>query len=272
MATAGQNAIARGSEGGVDRALLDGPLGRRWRQAWTVLSFALFGAGTVAFGLIVAPLLWLAVWSRERRRRVARSLISKQFGFFIRFMGLFVLSWRVTGLPDPEDETPRVVVANHPTLIDAVFLMWLFPGADCVVKASHWRNPIMMFAVRAAGYLPNDDHETLARHAVERLRTGACLLMFPQGTRTRPGEEPVFRRGAAVFAARAGAELLPVRIRCTPPALRKGEPWLRVPDRRGHFDIEVLERLDPGEWTGNGQGERKGTRDLTRRLGALLLT
>lgn len=271
MTAAEQNSIDRRAH---ERAPLDGPLGRFWRQVWTALSFVLFGLGALLFGGVVFPGLWLLVRNRDRRERLARNLIAWLFGAFIRFMGLFVLSWETRNLPTPATKGTAggaVIAANHPTLIDAVFLLWLFPGADCVVKAAHWRNPLMMFAVRAAGYLPNADDEILLKEAVARVRSGRCLLLFPQGTRTRPGEEPRFRRGAAVIAARAQAPLLPVRIRCEPPALRKGEPWLRVPERRGHFLLEGGEPLDPAHWTRDGAGEREGTRALTERLSALLL-
>jgi 1-acyl-sn-glycerol-3-phosphate acyltransferase len=234
------------------------------------VSFLLFGTGAVLFGVLWFPLLGLAVRDRERRERLARGTVSRLFGGFIRFMELVGLSWSLHGQPGSHAEGGRVVVANHPTLIDAVFLMWLFPGADCVVKAAHWRNPLMRFAVKAAGYLPNDDNEALLEEATRRVRAGRCLLLFPQGTRARPGEEPVFRRGAAVIAARAGAELYPVRIRCTPPVLRKGDAWLAVPERRVHFRIEALEPVDPSSWVA-ASGERKGTRRLTERLSTLLL-
>ncbi|MEE4172954.1 MAG: lysophospholipid acyltransferase family protein [Xanthomonadales bacterium] len=268
-------------------APLDGFWGRQGRRLWTVLSFALFGLGAGVFGLVVFPLLLLLVWNRQRRQRLARRLISVLFGFFIRFMGLFVLSWELDGLPLPEAERGsghdrpdepgggKVVVANHPTLIDAVFLLWCFPGADCVVKASHWRNPLMMFSVRAAGYIPNNDDEVVLEEGVRRVRSGRTLLLFPQGTRTRPGEEPSFRRGGAVIAARAGAPLLPVRIRCEPPALRKGEPWLAVPSRRGHFTITALPAENPADWlpapADSRHSERAGTRALTEHLKGLLL-
>lgn len=279
-----QNSTTRRGGG---RAALDRLPGRSLRRLWTVLSFGLFGVGALLFGLVYSPLLWLLVHPRERREKVARSSISAMFGLFIAFMGLFVLSWEVHGRVEPDGEhgknrgdsdgpaqaggTGRVVVANHPTLIDAVFLMWLLPGADCVVKASHWRNPLLMLAVRAAGYLPNNDDERLLNEGVRRVRAGHTLLLFPQGTRTRPGEEPEFRRGGAVIAARATVPLLPVRIRCTPPALRKGEPWLRVPARRGHFTIEALPLMHPADGIDPGVSERRGTRELTKRLSLLLL-
>lgn len=267
-----QNSTYR--EGG-GKSPLDGPVGRLWRRFWAALSFLLFGLGALLFGLVYFPLLWGLVRQRERRERLARRSISFLFGLFIRFMGLFVLSWASSGLPPARGQRGMVVVANHPTLIDAVFLMWLLPGADCVVKAGHWRNPLLMFAVRAAGYLPNDDDESLLLEGARRVREGRCLLMFPQGTRTRidsrPEEEPVFRRGAAVIAARGGVPLLPVRVRCTPPALRKGEPWLKAPPRRGHFTLQALTPLEPDAWIGDGTGERRGTRNLTAELRLLLL-
>lgn len=279
--TAGQqNSIAAGNLPRRERhsrfnAPLDGFAGRQWRRLWTALSFLLFGLGAVVFGLVVFPLLLLLVWDRERRERLARRLIAILFGGFIHFMGLFVLSWTLDGLPLADEGRGRVVVANHPTLIDAVFLLWCFPGADCVVKAAHWRNPLMMFAVRAAGYLPNADDEVVLEEGVRRVRAGRTLLLFPQGTRTRPGEEPDFRRGGAVIAARAGALLQPVRIRCEPPALRKGEPWLAVPSRRGHFTLRALPPIDPRDWlaepTDSRRSERAGTRNLTEHLRELLL-
>lgn len=272
MKVAEENSTYR--EGG-GQTPLDGPAGRLWRRLWAALSFFLFGLGALLFGLVYFPLLWGLIRQRERRERLARQSISFLFGLFIRFMGLFVLSWESHGLPPARSQRGLVVVANHPTLIDAVFLMWLLPGADCVVKASHWRNPLLMFAVRAAGYLPNDDDEFLLLEGARRVREGRSLLMFPQGTRThidcRPGEEPGFRRGAAVIAARGGVPLLPIRIRCTPPALRKGEPWLRAPARRGHFTLQALTPMEPEHWTGDGTGERAGTWKLTAELRIRLL-
>lgn len=250
-------------------APLDSTAGRWLRKAWAVMSFTGFAVGALLSAVFVFPVLALLVRDPVRRREVTRATIGKLFGAFLRFMGLAGLSWDLKGLPVEGGAPGCVIVANHPTLIDAVYLLWLFPGADCVVKAAHWRNPITAVAVRAAGYLPNDDDERLLEAAVERLQAGGTLVLFPQGTRTRPGEEPQFRRGAAVIAARAGADLLPVRITCEPPVLRKGDPWFLAPPRRPHFTLEALPRLSPERWT--AEGERAGTVRLTERLSELLL-
>lgn len=223
-------------------------LGTLWRTVWTGISFLLFGFGALLFGLVYAPILNLVVRNRERRRQHARKLISRLFGGFINFMALFLMNYRVSGLDGSRDLESMVVVANHPTLIDAVFLLWLFPGADCVVKGSHWRNPLMAFAVRAADYIRNDDNESLLEQSVERLKAGGCLLLFPEGTRTRPGAPTAFRRGAATITLRSGAGIVPVRLDCQPPTLRKGEPWYHVPDHRAEFSVEILNPLEPEQF------------------------
>lgn len=243
-----------------------GPTAHFFRVAWAGLSFILFGIGAIGFGLAWFPMLYLFIRNAERRTRVARSSVSVLFGGFIRFMAWVLFRYDVSGAERIAQSRRCVVVANHPSLIDAVFLMWLFRGADCVVKSAHWRNPVMMFAVRAARYLPNDDDEYLITTAVQRVRDGSCLLLFPEGTRTPPGRDPHFKRGAAVIASRAGADLIPVRITCQPPVLRKGEPWYAIPRQGICFHLEVLPRLRHERFCDFGVSEKTRTKAIMHYL------
>ena len=70
------------------------------------------------------------------------------------------------------------------------------------------------------------------------------MIIFPEGTRTRPNEPMVFHRGAANVALRAAAVVTPVYIRCEPTTLTKSEPWYRIPARRPHFSLSVGDDLD----------------------------
>jgi 1-acyl-sn-glycerol-3-phosphate acyltransferase len=134
---------------------------------------------------------------------------------------------------------PRLVVANHPTLIDVIAIIACMPQADCVVKGAHWRNPLMRAIVRGADYIPNTDGDGLVSTCVERLREGRSLLLFPEGTRSPEGRLGAFHRGAAHIALRSGCDVLPVTIRCDPPAFTKGARWHDVPDRIIELTVEV---------------------------------
>jgi hypothetical protein len=86
--------------------------------------------------------------------------------------------------------------------------------------------------------------------AAAALRSGDALVMFPEGTRTRPGQPLHFLRGAASVAVHAADVLTPVFIRCEPLVLPKFVPWYRVPSQRPHFTLEVGEDIDLAAYRG----------------------
>jgi 1-acyl-sn-glycerol-3-phosphate acyltransferase len=69
-------------------------------------------------------------------------------------------------------------------------------------------------------------------------------VIFPEGTRTVPGEPLQMRRAAANIALRGARVLTPVFITCEPPMLSKHEPWYRIPPRRAHFTLRVGDDID----------------------------
>ena len=138
----------------------------------------------------------------------------------------------------------QLVIANHPTLIDVVFLLAFIPGAGCVVKQGLWRNPLTRWAVTLSEFIPNDNAAGMIEGAARSLKERQTLIFFPEGTRTRPNEPMVFHRSAANVALRAAASVTPVYIRCEPTTLTKSEPWYRIPPRRPHFSLSVGDDLD----------------------------
>ena len=211
-----------------------------WRLVGTGVSFFVFGAIGVLLGLTVFPLLSVTVRPRQRREEVARSVLRAAFQFFVglmRFVG--VIDYTFAGRERLE-RRGLLIIANHPSLIDAVFLMANVPNATCVVDEPLARNPFTRAAVHAAGYIVNDPSGLpLVEACIASLAEGGNLVFFPEGHRTSPGGPIVFRRGGAQVAVRGGVDVAPVRIRCEPPTLTRGEKWWQVPPRRAQFTIEA---------------------------------
>jgi 1-acyl-sn-glycerol-3-phosphate acyltransferase len=113
-----------------------------------------------------------------------------------------------------------------------------------------FRNPFTRGVVRAAGYISNGSTDEMIHGATAALRTGDSLVMFPEGTRTRPGQPMQFARGTASIAVKAADVLTPVYIRCEPLLLPKFAPWYRVPPRRPHYTLEVGEDIDLASYHG----------------------
>lgn len=221
-------------------------LDRFWRLIATGLSFALFGLGGLALALLVFPLLNLFVKDRERRSALAQRTIHRTWALFVRVMKtLGVLTYEVHGGDILRAERGALIVANHPSLLDIVFIMSLMERTQCVIKAGVWRNPFMRGAVVAANYIPNlGDPERLLDDCVAALKGGANLVIFPEGSRTPPGQKRKYQRGFAYVALRSGAPVRLVTVTCTPPTLLKGEPWYKIPARRPHWVIRVHERIE----------------------------
>src|SRR5438105_3380375 len=96
-----------------------------WRLAATGFGFLLFGLGGLALGTLVLPLVRLTAFNRSRRQARSRACVSASLAFFAGFMRtLGVLSYSFEGR-ERLGRPGQLVIANHPTLIDIVFLVGL---------------------------------------------------------------------------------------------------------------------------------------------------
>jgi 1-acyl-sn-glycerol-3-phosphate acyltransferase len=238
-----------------------------WRLFATVLGFTIFGVGGLIMGLILFPLMFVFIRDTERRSVRARRLIGKAFGGFwglIKILG--VLDYRIEGREHIDIHGNQLVVANHPTLIDVVILISLFPRANCVIKEAVTKNVFMRNVVRAANYLSNSAPEDLLESCVSYLEKGGSLMLFPEGTRTEQGKVMKFKPGAATVAARSGVDVLPVVIRCEPLFQSKELPWFFVPNKRPAFTISVLAPMGVEDLTTVDAGEREMRHELNNNL------
>jgi 1-acyl-sn-glycerol-3-phosphate acyltransferase len=214
------------------------------RLLGTGFSFLLFGLVTFVLGLVVLPVIRLLSLEKSRARRLARAVVSGGMRFFIHLTsGMGFISYEFIGR-EKLGRPGQLIVANHPTLIDVVYLLGFTPTASCIVKAGHFRNVITRGAVNGAGYIPNAPTEDMIHAAEAALQGGETLLMFPEGTRTVPGQPLTMYRGAANVALRAARVLTPVYISCDPPTLSKNLPWYRIPPRRPKWTLRVGEDID----------------------------
>lgn len=218
-------------------------LKRCWRLIATAMSFALFGLGGIIIPLIVIPIIYLLPGDAQRRQRRGKAFIHQSFRLYIQLMkNMGVLSYELEDVDRLKQA--KLVLANHPTLIDVVFLISLIPQANCVVKSALMRNPFTRGPLKAAGYIVNNESvDDVIAAAEAAFENGDTLIIFPEGTRSVPGEVLELKRGAANVAVRTQVDVTPVLIDCQPVTLTKGQPWYRIPDTKPHFKISVAESI-----------------------------
>ncbi len=242
-----------------------------WRLLATGFCFTVFGIGGLVLGIVITPLLRLVVWDRARRQRVVRKLVHWCFGMFIGLMRyLGVLTYEIHGRKRLS-EPGQLVIANHPTLIDVVFLVARIPNGICVVKDDLLHNYWLGALLRSAGYVGNaEDPQASLTACANALRSGATLIMFPEGGRSVPGTSRRLRRGAAYVALATQKELTPVHISCNPPTLTKANRWHDIPHRRMHFVIDVGDRISYAPPNGS-MSQRVRAQVITERVTRHLL-
>jgi len=248
------------------RSMRDGVIARLawyWRVLATGFSFCVFGAGGLLLRVLVFPALRLLVRRPDQRVACSRSVIRLAFRAYVELMRMLgVLRYDIRGREKLE-RGGLLILANHPTLIDTVFLMAFVKNADCIVKGALWNNPFTRGPVRAAGYINNAGGAALVDDCIASLERGNNLIVFPEGTRTAGDGVICLKRGAANIAVRGARDMTPVLIRCEPRTLGKGEKWWRVPPRRVLFQIEVQDDLAIGRFTDGGASDVMAARRLT---------
>jgi 1-acyl-sn-glycerol-3-phosphate acyltransferase len=202
------------------------------RALGTGLCFAVYGSLSLLASFTLLPILQHWPGSALARERRVRKVVSASFRMLLGgIAGLGLGRVEVQGREWLDQAEGKLLIATHPMYLDVVALLMLLPQADCVVKSAMLRNPMYRRFVTAAGYISNADPARLVGDCVNALRRGRTLLLFPEGTRTEPGQVWRFRRGAAQVAVRSGCQILPVLMYCDPPALLKSTRWHQVPPR-----------------------------------------
>lgn len=210
-----------------------------WRLFTTGLSFFAFGLGGLILRLTVFPVLGLFSKNALQKKIGAQKAVHLSFYTFIGLMHrLGVMTYEINGL-EKLNRPCQLIIANHPTLVDIVFLISRIPQANCIVKYSLFHNIFTKGPIINAGYISNADPEQMIAESVAGLKSGETMVIFPEGTRSIAQKKYKFQRGAAAIALQAKAILTPVTLTCTPSTLTKAEKWYQIPSRKFHLNMYV---------------------------------
>lgn len=241
-----------------------------WRAAATGIAFTIFGLGGLIGGLTVFPIIAILPMNPETRQRLGQRVVHWSFRFYIWVWSrLGIFTWEVDDL-ERLRKPGQLIIANHPTLIDVVFLLSFVPESNCVVKGALFRNPFTWGVVSAGRYINNSGGPELVDACADVLASGNSLVIFPEGTRTTPGVRSRVQRGTANIALRSGMPIRPVRINCSPIALNKQMPWYNPSATRMHFTFDVLEPLETADIATSDMAASLKARELNRQIETVL--
>jgi 1-acyl-sn-glycerol-3-phosphate acyltransferase len=154
------------------------------------------------------------------------------------FVGVQVtVEWR--GQLEPGQ--PYVFMANHLSTVDIWALFVALPvRVRMIAKKQLGSIPIFGWAMHAGRFIFIDRaNGVAARRSIDeagrRIRGGDCVLLFPEGTRSRTGEMGPFKKGGFHLAITAGVPIVPVALVGTRESMPAGS-WLLRP---GHVRVII---------------------------------
>jgi len=235
------------------------------------LSFFVFGLGTLILVVAVFPPMRLILHPRERFKKYARRFVSFSMKVFVFFMhSLRGLDLETDNRENYRQLSSKIIVANHPSLLDILILFSLIPKADCIVNAKLTHNFIVRGVINQLYIINSLNFTDLLRGCAESLGQGNCLIIFPEGTRTPRTGKVVIKKGAARIALDCGCGIIPVHIGGTDKyGLGKGDPWTGFnPQERYVYRLTMGAEINPEKYRSfsGPAGVRALTEEIQRSL------
>jgi 1-acyl-sn-glycerol-3-phosphate acyltransferase len=111
-----------------------------------------------------------------------------------------------------------VVLSKHQSAWETLFLQAYLEPTTTVAKRELLRIPFFGWGMALTGPIaidrdkPSQALKDVIRQGSEHLAAGKRVIIFPEGTRTLPGEQREYSAGGAMLAVRAGVPVLPVAL------------------------------------------------------------
>ena len=236
-----------------------------------LLSLTVFGIGTVLISITCFPIAKLIFPKPRNFKYHMRHLIYLLFRLFVRFMSVFgILKVKVNKKNYLNNLKSFIIVANHPGYLDSVIMLSMLKHGSIIPKAALSKKNVMQVIIKEL-YMPNSiPFDEMVELAKVDLETGNCIMIFPEGTRSTPYGQHVYKKGAARLSLRANVPIVPVYIGGTEKkGLGKGDKILQFnPNKRYVYDLQIKEPVYPQEFSGTT--ETIAAKRITERLKKLL--
>jgi 1-acyl-sn-glycerol-3-phosphate acyltransferase len=125
------------------------------------------------------------------------------------------IRWRVTGLENIP-ATPSIVLSKHSSTWETLALTQFFPPLAYVAKKELLSIPFFGWGFRLASPITidrsagTDAMQQIAVQGRERFAQGFWIVLYPEGTRIRPGVRAKYKTGGARLAVELGVAVIPV--------------------------------------------------------------
>src|SRR5574344_23329 len=220
-----------------------------YRATLKLLAIVVFGVGAVFLSVFVFP--FIRLFSRNKNFGIsARKYVSHTFRVFLNI--LHSLHGARYILDNPEfykDIHSKIIVANHPSLLDFVYIMAMVPNSTCIVRGGLTKTPLG--GVIKQAYITNTtDFDDLCKKCKLITDEGSNVIIFPEGTRTPRHGRNNYKKGAARIALFCNCDVQPILIAGSDKfGLGKHDNFVSYNHVEEYlFDIKALPQINISEY------------------------
>ena len=134
----------------------------------------------------------------------------------VRVVGAALWRLRTAGQDRVPSRGGVILAANHQSYLDPPFVASCLPReTSFMARRSLFEIPLLGPIIVACNAFPierNTGDVRGVKNAIDRLRSGSALLLFPEGTRSRDGRIGPLKGGLRMIAERAGVPVVPVLV------------------------------------------------------------
>jgi len=201
--------------------------------------FALMSISVVLFGLTIVLLGWALPTDFSDR-------VSSAWGRANILMQRWICGLKIN--IEGAENLPHgsaIIMSKHQSTWETISLRGLLaPHQSWVLKQELLSIPIFGWALRFSKAIPIDRSAgrkaviKVVKEGTKRLEEGRLVIIFPEGTRTAPGQRKKYGMGGAILAERSGFPVVPI-------AHNAGVFWRRrgVKKYPGTIEVRVGEAI-----------------------------
>ena len=143
-------------------------------------------------------------------------LLYDSLWFLCRIFAISLFGFRLGKVHRIPETGGLLVLSSHQSHLDPLLLgLATNRRLSSLARSSLFTFPPFARVIAALGAVPIDRNAstiTAMRTVIQRLRKGAAVIVFPEGTRTASGQLGDMKNGFALLAKRAGVPIVPVAI------------------------------------------------------------
>lgn len=155
----------------------------------------------------------IGLFSKKAQEASSRAIVHAGFSTVKWLSGAKITYIGMENIPT---DRPVLYVANHASFFDVILSYCCLPGRVAFISKMEFRKffflSVWMYFIKCLFLDRNDIKQGLKTilKAIEQIKDGISMFIFPEGTRSRDGKMKPFKEGSFKIATKTGCPIVPI--------------------------------------------------------------